>query len=148
MVRTPEALDRLLIAMEAFDIMADERFTTIESRQEHGEAFTEMLAAIFKTRTSSEWLTLLREEHEVPVELVATFSDLHHDPHVSLNNIAAPPAEDIGMQQVINDPVNVEGHTKLSALRAPEMGEHTDSVLQALGYTDREISALREGGVV
>ena len=128
--------------------MADDRFTTVESRQEHGDAFTELLRALFKTRTSSEWLTLLREEHNLPIELVARFSDLQDDPHVSLNNIVSEPQDDIGMNLVINDTVNVDGLGKLAPKRAPEMGEHTEKVLRELGYTDKELAQFVTDGII
>ena len=32
--------------------------------------------------------------------------------------------------------------------RAPLLGEHTDAILRALGYTDGELEALRRDGVI
>ena len=60
MVRGEDEFDRLLIAMEAFDVLGDDRYTSPESRMAHAEELTASLRAIFKTRTSDEWLQLLR----------------------------------------------------------------------------------------
>jgi len=148
MIRTPELIDTLMIAMEAFDLIADERFVTVESRQEYADVFTELLRERFKTRPSHEWIQLLRVEHDLPVDLVATFDEVTTDPHIALNNMVLEPAEDIGMDQVISDPVNVDGLKKLAAKRAPDMGEHTDDVLRELGYSADDIASLRDNGIV
>ena len=73
MVRGEDEFDRLLIAMEAFDILGDDRYTSLESRMAHAEELTVSLRAIFKTRTSGEWLQLLRTDNALPIERVATF---------------------------------------------------------------------------
>jgi crotonobetainyl-CoA:carnitine CoA-transferase CaiB-like acyl-CoA transferase len=52
------------------------------------------------------------------------------------------------MDQVISDPVNVDGLTKLAAKRAPDMGEQTDDVLLELGYSADDIASLRANGIV
>jgi formyl-CoA transferase len=42
----------------------------------------------------------------------------------------------------------VHGVSKVSAKRAPEIGEHNDQVLQELGFSAAEIDGLRTGGAV
>jgi crotonobetainyl-CoA:carnitine CoA-transferase CaiB-like acyl-CoA transferase len=148
MVRTAEGIDRLLVAMEAFDLLADERFSTLEGRMTHADEFTAKLREIFATKSSDEWLRILRQENELPIERVATFDDLPNDPHLKLNRMVSPPVEDIGIDYIINDPVNVEGVGRIGAKKAPDIGEHTDEVLAELGYDAATIAALREKGVL
>ncbi len=148
MIRTDEAFDRLMVGLEAFELLADERFATLENRMMNAAALTELVREKFLARSSDEWLKILREDHELPIERVTEFADLHDDPHLRLNRMVSPPAEAIGMEEVINDPVNVEGVARIGAKKAPDIGEHSDEVLTAMGFDASAIAGLRERGVV
>lgn len=148
MVRTAEGIDRLLLAVEAFEMIADERFSTMEGCMANAEEFTARLRQIFLTRTSDEWLQILKVDNELPIERVATFDDLLNDPQLKLNHMIAAPIEDLGIDYIINDPVNVVGVARVGPKKAPEMGEHSDEVLAEFGYSDAQIATLHEKGVV
>jgi len=149
MVRGEDQFDQLLIAIEAFEILGDDRFTTLEARMAHAEELTESLRAIFITRTSDEWLSLLREENALPIERVANFEDVQHDPHLPLNKMISPPIDDeVGIDFIINDPVNVEGVRKIGAKKAPANGEHSHEVLTEMGFSDAEIKSFKANGVI
>jgi crotonobetainyl-CoA:carnitine CoA-transferase CaiB-like acyl-CoA transferase len=148
MLRTVEGFDRLLVAMEAFEILADERFATFETRVAHAQEFTDELRKVFATRTSDEWLQVLRTDNELPVERVTIFDDLLDDPHLKLNRMVSRPVDDVDIDYIINDPVNTEGVQKVGAKKAPGIGEQTDEVLAELGFSAAEVQALRDKGVV
>lgn len=84
----------------------------------------------------------------MPVERVSEFADLRDDPHMTLNGMMAAPTEDVGMDYIINDPVNVEGVARIGATKAPDIGEHTDEVLISMGFSETDIARLRDQGVV
>ena len=148
MVRTAEVFDLMLVAMDAVHLLADERFATLEDRALHAEELTAIMRELFAARTSEEWLQLLAVDHGLPVERVATFDDPPTDEHLTLNGIVSPAMHDVGMAQVINDPVNVEGVTKKPAGHAPTMGQHSDEVLRELGYDEATIARLRADGII
>ena len=148
MVRTAEAIDRLLVAMDAVELLVDERFATLELRVANSEAFTQELRDIFATRTSAEWLQILKVENELPIERVAQFDDLIDDPHLKLNGMVSSPVDDVGIDYIINDPVNTGGVARVGAKKAPGIGEHSDEVLAELGFSIADIQSLRDKGVV
>ena len=148
MVRGEDEFDRLLIAIEAFEILGDEKYSTLESRMEHGEELTSKLRAIFLTRSSDEWLQVLRKENSLPIERVTTFADLPNDPHLKLNNMVAEPVDDVGIDLIINDPVNVDGVKRIGAKKAPENGEHSREVLLEMGFTETQIKEFKDKGVI
>ena len=148
MLRTDEDFDKMLVAMEAFDILAEGRFNTIEERLLHGEELTHLMKEKFIQRTSEEWISLLQEEHGLPIELVAEFGELPGNEHLYLNRMVSPPVEDVGIDYIINDPVNVQGVARVGATKAPDIGEHSDEVLTEMGFDAEAISSLRDKGVI
>ena len=148
MVRTQEAFDEMLVALEAFELITDERFASPEARMAHPDELTAALREKFKVRTSEEWVAILKDRHGLPIERVATFNDLLTDEHLSLNGIVAAPIEDVGIDRIINDPVNVQGIRKMGAKRAPNMGEHNEEILSDLGFSSDEINALAAKGII
>jgi formyl-CoA transferase len=71
------------------------------------------------------------------------------DPQLQANNIVVP-LEGAGenLKLTISSPIQVHGVTKVSAKRAPELGEHNDEVLKELGFAANEIEQLRASGVI
>lgn len=148
MIRTDEEFDRLLVALEEFELLADDRFNTLEARVQNATELVAIIREKFRQRSSDEWLHILKVEHELPVERVAQFSDLPQDPHLLLNGMVSKPAEDVGIKHIINDPVNVGGVAKIGAKKAPDLGEHTNDVLAQLGFSSNEVNKLRDDGIV
>ena len=148
MLRTDEDFDRLLVAMEMFDVLSSGKFSTLEQRFLYAQELTQILRERLKTKTAQEWITLLRDEHDLPIELVAEFQELDENPHLKLNGMIATPIEDVGIEHIINDPINVEGLARVGAKKAPTLGEHSEEVLSELGYDDLTITTLREKGII
>lgn len=148
MMRTDEDFDRLLVAMDRVELLASGKFSTLEQRVQNAEELTQLLRDTFKTKAAAEWMQLLREEHNLPIEQVSEFRELNDNPHLELNGMIAPPVDDIGIDRIVNDPVNVRGVARVGAKKAPDIGEHSDAVLSELGFDEGSIKALREKGVI
>lgn len=147
MIRTVEGFDRLLMALDCLHLLADERFSTLEDRQQNAPELTSILRDVIATRRSDEWFSLFHD-NDVPAALVAEFEDLIQDPQVVLNEMAVPPIDDVGMPRVIRDPVNIDGVERVGIKKAPELGEHKEEILREMGYSEPEIRALSERGVI
>jgi crotonobetainyl-CoA:carnitine CoA-transferase CaiB-like acyl-CoA transferase len=48
----------------------------------------------------------------------------------------------------VNSPMQVHGVVKVSAKRAPEIGEHNEEILREVGFETSEIEGLRGGGAL
>jgi len=147
MVRSSEQFDQFAIAIERLDLLADERFTTLESRFENYVALVELLRATLIQKTVDQWMQIFSAAN-VPASVMGAMTDLASDEQIALNGMTRAPAEDIGMDRVIQDPINVDGLARVGAKKAPELGEHTDSILTELGYSAQQIEALRTAGAV
>jgi len=72
-----------------------------------------------------------------------------NDPQLAANDIVVP-LEGAGgkLTSTISSPIQLHGVAKVPARRAPNLGEHTDEVLQELGFDAKGIEDLRAGGAV
>jgi len=147
MVRTAEDFDRMFVALDRVEWLADERFATLETRIQHAEELTAMLRAAIAERNADELIAALHA-NGVSAGLVARFEDLPSDPQVLVNDMAALPVEDVGLARVVRDPVNVDGIDRVGAKKPPVLGEHTSEILGELGYSDTDIDRLRIEGVI
>jgi len=102
----------------------------------------ERLAAIFRTKTRDEWCAIM-EGTDVCFAPVLSLDEAPRHPHAVARNAFV----DIdGVAQPA--PAPRFSRTPPEARIAPRRGEHTDQVLQAAGYTAREIGALRASEVI
>src|SRR5690606_41695699 len=92
------------------------------------------------------------EAHDIPHAPIVEFEDLFDDPHladVGFWQTGEHPSE--GRVRWPRFPVNFDagreaGQEKVAA--APRLGEHTDSILDGLGFSAAEKQALYADGVV
>ncbi len=106
--------------------------------QKRDEIFAR-LRGIFRAKTLEEWLRQL-EPTEVPVAPVLHLNEVAQDEHVRARGLLAPPG--------IAFPVRIFPGEEGEDRPAPALGEHTQSVLEELGYAPEEIDELRAKGVV
>jgi crotonobetainyl-CoA:carnitine CoA-transferase CaiB-like acyl-CoA transferase len=133
------------------ELIDDERFATaMGGRREHAEELIDILDRTLATKPRDEWLAIF-EQQRVPFAYspVHDYDDVLADPQVLENDYVVDfdhPAA--GPVQVMGYPVRFSD-TPASIIReAPEFGQHTEEVLQELGYSWEQIASLREQRVV
>jgi formyl-CoA transferase len=102
---------------------------------------------IIAARTSSVWLGAFQAA-SVPAALVGTLDDLPDDAQLGANRITVGANAAVGASPLINHPVNVEGLSRRSVQRAPDLGEHSTEILRSLDFDDEQIEGLRHDGVI
>ena len=147
MVRTQEALDSLFAIAGIPELLADERFATPEARAANGELIVEHLGARLKTRTAQAWMAEFQAAG-VPGFVAATVESVQEDEQVLVNNMLLDAPEGMGMDQVVDHPLNQEGLPRKPLDPAPELGEHSREVLAEFGFSDSEIDQLAADGVI
>ena len=104
------------------------------------------LAAIFRLRSSGEWVEL-GSTHDIPIAPVNTKASMFADEQFR-ERLPWLPASTFGADMVPN-PVHLVGESVVPAGRAPEAGQHTDEILASvLGYGERRIHQLKHQGAI
>ncbi|HSF96201.1 MAG TPA: CoA transferase [Thermohalobaculum sp.] len=140
-----ERLVRLIGAPELND---DPRFGANTGRMAHLAELTEALNAIFRHRTTGDWLAIL-QEGGFPAGPVLSIAEMHADPQtraremvVATDHPVAGRVESLGLPVKFADtPGGVRGP-------APVLGQHSREVLGEYGYSAAEIDGFFASGVV
>ena len=106
------------------------------------------LDEIFATQPMAHWYEVFNGVH-VTFGAVRGPQEVINDPQLAANNIVVP-LESAGgkLTSTISSPIQVHGVAKVPARRAPDLGEHTEKILQELGFDAKDIDALRASGTV
>jgi crotonobetainyl-CoA:carnitine CoA-transferase CaiB-like acyl-CoA transferase len=117
-------------------------------RTRNRPAIKELLAPIFKTRTSADWLAAL-EAASVPAGPIYRVDEVFADPQVQHLGLAAPLHDpERGDTRVVGPAIALSRTPASVVASVPEAGEHTDEVLREAGCSDDEIARLRDAGIV
>ena len=129
------------------DWIDDERFRDEDGRRANiGELIPE-LDRIFATRNREEWAEIFERENVwwAPVQ---TTDEVLSDPQVHAGGGLVEVPDGSGSVMMINTSVDFLGTPGGPRAMTPELGEHTDGVLEELGKDAGAIERLRADGVV
>ena len=139
------ALSRALGRPEWID---DPRFRTAALRDENIDVRLALTQEALRERTCAEWLAVL-ESHDVPCGPVLTRNDVVAHPQVAAGSTLVEYDHPIAGRLRQARPAARFAETPAEVtLGAPALGEHTDQILLAHGFSAVEIAELRGAGVV
>jgi itaconate CoA-transferase len=135
--------DRVLSRKE---LAEDARFHTNASRVEHRDALFEIIEAAFLGLTTAEVLERLVDA-DIAHAQVRTVLDFIRHPQLSARDRWREVGSPVGSLSTLLPPANVEGvEPVLKAV--PDLGEHSEKILDELGYDAGTVTRLREEGIV
>ncbi len=125
------------------DLENDPRFAETLARNEHAAELIAILDERFAPEPRDRWLRLL-EGVEIPCGPVQSYRELAEDGHVRANDYMVA-LDDPRLGRVSLPGPAVQLSDSPGEVRpAPELGQHTEEVLQWLGYSWDEIGRLRD----
>ena len=101
-----------------------------------------------KTKPAEHWIELM-EANGIPCGPIYTIDQVFADPQVKHLGMATKMVSPyIGEAEVVASAINISGFSKDIRHHTPDAGEHQDEIMKSVGYTDAEIAAMREKGVI
>jgi len=145
-VDTNEQWLRLCGALERPDLLTDTRFPNGSARAANHAELEPVLAALFATRGRDEWLAIL-DEADVPASAINSVPEALADPQVVSRNMVAEVPAGSG-RRFVGVPIQMPKTPLPQEKAPPELGEHSDAILQDLGFSSEDIEALRAEAVI
>ncbi|MDP6981098.1 MAG: CaiB/BaiF CoA-transferase family protein [Myxococcota bacterium] len=140
--------DRFVKAIDAADIDADPRFSSVEARYQHKEDLKEAIEAKLAAKPTSDWVEILNDAG-LPCGPVYHMDETFSDPQVEYLKLAQTVEhERDGPVSLLRHPVTFSETPARLERAAPLPGRHTREILQEHGFDADEIDTLVAEGVV
>ncbi|MBW1785050.1 MAG: CoA transferase [Deltaproteobacteria bacterium] len=117
-------------------------------RRSRRKEIQESLQTIFSDKPIKEWIRILQEA-DVPVAPVNSMKDLVKDQHVAAREMVQEmlsPSGEINKQ--ISFPIKLSNMSRKMRMPTPELGEHTESILKGIGYSNEDIQRFKEENAI
>lgn len=126
----------------------DPRFNTRAGRVAHAEELDVRFQELLRKATRDEWIERFTAA-DVLCGPIFSYDDVLADPQFLHNDLVGELRDQDGdLMKILKSPIRLSKTPPQVRTPMPELGEHTVSVLQGLGYADDAIQQLRERGIV
>ncbi len=129
------------------DLMREHRTDLVVDFAGGDDALRHEIQRVFHTRTQTEWMKIAIE-NDVALGPALRFDEVADDPHLQARGqIIVEEHPTFGDVFTLGNPILVSGE-EFAVRSAPALGQHTDEVLEELGYEAPARAHLHELGVV
>lgn len=123
-------------------LQQDARFNSYTKRTENVLALYEIVEEVAQTRTTEEWIALLKEKN-IPAMRVNRLDDVTSDPHLtSIGFFERHEHPSEGTYVAMKHPVAFDKSPAAHRHHPPTLGGDTEAVLREAGLSEAEIAAL------
>jgi len=140
--------ERFCRALEHEEWVDDPRFVDNPSRIANLDDLTAMIEKVLTTAPVATWVDRLTQAG-LSCDPIQSLDQVLCDPQVRAREMIVPVAHPVaGSIDMIGVPVKLSQTPGRIGSPPPTKGQHTEQILNMLGYTEDEINSLREEGVV
>jgi crotonobetainyl-CoA:carnitine CoA-transferase CaiB-like acyl-CoA transferase len=130
------------------DIADDPKFATNPKRVENRDEVVEIVSKKINTKTMQEWLDILNDAG-VPCGPIYTVDQIFKDPQVLAREMLVEVDHPkCGKIQVTGSPIKLSETPAEITTHPPMLGEHNNSILQEFGFSEEDITKLKEDKVI
>lgn len=142
------AIGPIHVLGEALDNDRLRSFTEWNDGMVHRDEIYRIVSEIMPTKTTQEWIGIL-DQYNYWCGPVYDYEDLIHDPQVKHNEMIVEMEHSTeGKLKLLGIPIRFSESPGSIRLQPPLVGEHTVEALKSIGYSEDDISRLKEKGVV
>ena len=139
---------RLCEALGRPELLARDEFTGQPNRAKNRKALNAAIEEATVTKPTAEWVEILNAAG-VPCGPIYTMDQVFEDPQVRhLEAAAIVRHPRLGDVRIVNQAVKLTRTPASMACATPELGEHTDEILQEVGYRAADLARLRKEKVI
>jgi formyl-CoA transferase len=130
------------------DMLESPDFKGGKKRAENRKKLNAAIEAALQQKTSAEWIEILNKAG-IPCGPIYKVDEVFADPQVKHLGIATPVEHrKLGRKNILANAATLSRTPAKVVAPTPEIGEHTEEILQELNYDAAQIAKLRDGGVV
>lgn len=138
----------LCAALEAPDLLADERFAEPFGRAKYKDDLVVELDRRFRTRDMADWLDPLAQ-HDVPHAPVLDYAGMSEHPQYWANGyLQEIDTPHLGRMRVPGPPIHMSATPPRVKGAGPILGMHTEDILMEAGYDWDDIERFKESGAI
>jgi crotonobetainyl-CoA:carnitine CoA-transferase CaiB-like acyl-CoA transferase len=130
------------------ELAQDARYTRNADRVKNRDVLVPLLAALLKQRSKADWLAAL-EAAKVPCGAINNFDEVFADPQIAARTmIVAMPHPLTDGLRVVASPMKLSLTPVQYRSAPPLLGQHTEEVLGAAGWSLERLADLRNRQVI
>lgn len=129
-------------------LASDPRYDTMSKRTAHVNELRQQLEAVFCTKSADDWETIL-EAAGVPSAKANPIQAMFAHPQVLANHLVQDVQHaELGKLSLVGLPLQLSATPGEMRRAAPTLGQHSEEILQSLGYTAQEIADFSTAKVI
>lgn len=135
-------------AVEHPELIEDARFKTRPDRRKNYDELSRVFGEFFKEKPRAHWLERL-EAHDVPHTPVYNLQEVFEDPQVQHMGLKIEIERNHKPTiRTVKFPLEYSDTKAPHPIPPPELGEHNEGFLKALGYDEKKIAELKEKEII
>lgn len=139
---TPHFWSALCELVGLSELTANPRYDSVRKRAEHANEIVPKLHQALQAHTAPEWEAIFGDR--VPCAAARPIEDMFDDPQVIAQHLVHTYTHPtVGEYRGLTRPVHFGDQAEGMPRGAPTLGQHTDQVLRASGYSEEQLEALR-----
>lgn len=138
---------KMMKLLELEEYLNEEKYSTVEALAKNDTyvEFAELIAGAYRKKTAEEWTKILTEG-DIPFAIAQNWLEVLADPQAEGAEVFCHMQYPTGnTRKLVRQPIRI-GDSFPEFNRGPYLGEQSEEILAALGYSEEECSNMHEAG--